>query len=147
MKDKETKQDSKTKNKLVIDKYTQPIFPPYDLYICKNFSIEDIQNNFLWEDGCEVKESEISVGQGLTLSFVYKKDDPEKHYAIVILLWPKYIHGQLEAIEVCSHEAAHAVHHILDYCNMELSDKTTETYAFMQGWATKCCYETYKKKV
>ena len=40
-----------SKKKLIIDKYTQPIFPPYDLYVLKNSTPEDIKELFIWDDG------------------------------------------------------------------------------------------------
>ena len=136
----------KNKKTLVIDKYTQPIFPPHDLYICKNFTDDDIKNTFLWSDGEEITEDELKIFKGETLSILYKKDDPEKNLCVVILLCTEYFDKGTDYANVCSHEGSHAVFRILDYCGIKLTNYTTEVFAFMQGWVTECCIKTYKKK-
>ena len=136
----------KNKKALIIDKYTQPIFPPYDLYICKNFTDDDIKNTFLWSDGEEITDDELKTFKGETLSILYKKDDPEKNFCIAILLYTEYFDKGTDYVNVCSHEASHAVFRILDHCGIKLTNDTTEVFAFMQGWVTECCVKTYNKK-
>ena len=146
MKDNKDSIDSKTKNKLIIDQYYQPIFPPHYLWIAKNCTIEDIQEQFIWDDGGEISKEGLDNYKGLTYSFVYKKDDKEKHLGVLILLNTKNFDKGTDYVNICSHEASHAVHHIMDWCSIKLCDCTTEVFAFMTGWITECCIKTYKKK-
>ena len=136
------------KKKLIVDKYTQPIFPPYDIYVLKNSKKEDIQDLFLWGDECEVEDNEVEEGKGMTYSVMTKKDDPTKQLCIVIQLFTEYFDksDKDDWVEVISHEANHAAFRILNHCNIKLTDDTTEVFAFMQGWITKCVYQTLKKK-
>jgi hypothetical protein len=136
----------KKKKKPVIDKYTQPIFPPFDLYVCKNFTEEDLKNTFVWSDGQEITEEELKCCKGETLSVLYKKDDPEKNLCIIILLYVEEFEKGTDYACVCAHEASHATFRILEYCGIKLTDDTTEVFAFMEGWITECCVKTYKKK-
>ena len=139
----------KNKDKLIIDRYTQPIFYPTDLYVVKNGTKKDIQDLFLWADECEVADDEVSdCGQGMTYSIMVKKDDPDKRFCVVIQLFTDNFDksDKNSWIDVISHEANHAAFRILDHCNIKLTDDTTEVFAFMQGWITKCVYETLKKK-
>lgn len=136
----------KNKKQFIADRYTQPIFTPYDLYVCKDFTEDDIKNTFVWSDGQEVTQEELTSCKGETLSFLHKKDDPEKNLCIVILLYPESFDKGTDYVSVCSHEASHATFRILDYCGIKLTNDTTEVFAFVEGWVTECCVKTYKKK-
>lgn len=137
----------KKQKQLVIDKYSQPIFAPNDLYVCKNFTEDDIRNNFTWSDGAEIENGELFSCKGETLSLMYKKDDPDKLLCIVILLYTDQFDKDTDYVNVCSHEASHATFRILDYCGIKLTNDTTEVFAFLEGWITECCVKTYNKKV
>ena len=137
----------KKQKQLVIDKYSQPIFTPCDLYVCKNFTEEDIRNNFTWGDGAEIEDNELISCKGETLSMVIKKDDPDKNLCIAILLYTDEFDKGTDYANICSHEASHAAFRILDYCGIKLTNDTTEVFAFMEGWITECCVKTYNKKV
>ena len=137
----------KKQKQLVIDKYSQPIFTPYDLYVCKNFTEEDIRNNFIWSDGAEIENEELFSCKGETLSIMTKKDDPDKLLCIVILLYTDQFDKGTDYVNVCAHEASHATFRILDYCGIRLTNDTTEVFAFLEGWITECCIKTYNKKV
>jgi len=137
------------KKKLIIDKYTQPIFPPYDLYILINATKEDIKNNFKWGDTDEIEDDELNYeGKGVTYSLMTKKDDPKEQLCIVIDLHPEYFDSsnKNDYINVIAHEANHAAFRTLDYCGIKLNDSTTEVFAFVQGWMTECIYSSLKKK-
>lgn len=145
MKDNIDNTDSKT-SKLILDEYYQPIFPPHRLYVAKNFTMRDIQDRFLWDDGSEISEENLNNSKGLTYCFVIKKDDPDKKLASLILLNAKVFDKGTDYVNICSHEASHAAFHILDYCSIRLNDSTTEVFSFMTGWITECCVKTLKKK-
>lgn len=139
----------KNKKELIVDKYTQPIFYPCDLYVIKNGTKEDIQRLFIWADEYEVGDDEVTdQGQGFTYSLMIKKDDPDKSFCIVIQLFTEnFDRSDKDSwVDVIAHEANHAAFRILDHCHIKLTDDTTEVYAFMQGWITKCIYKTLKKK-
>lgn len=131
---------------IIIDKYTQPIFYPEYLYVIKNPTDDYIMNNFEWSDGGAIEKSELLVGKGVTYSGICKKDDSEHNLCIVICIFTKYFDNKLDVINVCAHEANHATFRMLDYCGIQQNDSTTEVFAFVQGWITKCVYTTYKKK-
>jgi hypothetical protein len=114
------KDKKKLKKKLILDKYKQDIYPPYNLYVMANHNVEDISNRFVWDDGASIDPVELDNYQGVTYGLVYHKEDK-------------------------AHEAFHVVFRILHHCNIDLCECTNEPYAFLQGWATKCIYETYKK--
>lgn len=136
----------KKKKKPIIDKYTQPIFAPNILYVCKDFTEDDLRSEFLWCDGQEITDEELKACKGETLSILYRKDDPNKDLCVVILLNTEQINEGTDYINVCAHEASHAAFRILDYCGIKLTNDTTEVFAFMEGWITECCVKTYKKK-
>ena len=76
-----------------------------------------------------------------------KKDDPNQRLCIVVQIFTENFETDKHSdIDVISHEANHATFRILDYCNIKLTNDTTEVYAFLQGWITKCIYTTIKKK-
>ena len=135
----------KKNKKLTIDKYSQPIFTPYDVYVCKNFTMDDIRNTFVWSDGSEIEDNELTCCKGETLFSLYRKDDPDKMLCIVILLYVDEFDKGTDYANVCAHEASHAAFRILDYCGIKLTNDTTEVFAFMEGWITECCVKTYKK--
>ena len=137
----------KNNKKLVVDKYTQPIFIPNDLYVVKNYTKEDIQKLFIWQDDVEVEEREIMDGQGVTCAFMYRKGDKNKNLCVVLLLntLECNLSNPEDAINIIGHEAHHATYDILDYCSIKLTDDTTEVYSFLNGWITQCAYKTYMK--
>ena len=147
MKDNKTKRNSK-KNKLVIDKYSQPIYVPNDLYVIKNYKLEDLTKVFKWADGEEILESEVAECEGTTCFQWVRKDDKDKNYVTVILLNTldsAFHKTESEVINLLAHEASHASFRILNYCGINLNDSTTETFSFVTGWITECCYKTWKK--
>ena len=135
----------KKNKKLIIDKYSQPIYTPYDVYVCKNFKMEDIRNTFVWSDGAEIEEDELTYCKGETLFTLYRKDDPDKNLCTVILLYVDEFDKGTDYANVCAHEASHAAFRILSYCGIKLTGDTTEVFAFLEGWITECCVKTYKK--
>lgn len=135
----------KNKKKLIIDKYSQPIFIPNDLYIIKNYTLEDITSRFIWSDGVEIKEEELAKdkAQAVALANLYRKDDKHKTFctAIVINDIPKD-----NTINAIGHESMHIAQDILEYSGIYLTKDTSETYAFTVGWICDCFYKTLKKK-
>lgn len=138
----------KNKHKRIIDKYTQPIFPPYNLYVLVDPTKEELKELFTWGDTEEIEDEEIVDGKGVTYSMLTKKDDPTEQLCIVITLHTDYFDSSNKSdfINIISHEANHAVFRMLDYCHIKLTDDTTEVFAFVQGWITECIYKTYKNR-
>ena len=48
------KKHKNNKKKLILDKYIQDIYPPYNLYVMINYTSEDITKRFVWDDGVEI---------------------------------------------------------------------------------------------
>ena len=135
----------KNKKKLIIDKYTQPIFYPTDLYVVKNFTIEDITSRFVWSDGVEITEEDLGIhkAQAVALCPLYLKDDKSRTLCSVIL-----VNGiqSGSTINVVSHESMHIAQDILEHSGIGLTRDTSEVYAYMVGWISDCFYKTVKKK-
>ena len=143
MKDKKKLKNSK--KKLILDKYIQDIYPPYNLYVIAYHTEEDITKRFIWDDGAEIDKVDLDNYQGITYGLVYNKDDKDKTLSVLVGLNIDRIDNDIDAINTIAHEAFHAVFRIYNHCSIYLSEETNETYAFLQGWATKNIYKTYKK--
>ena len=139
------KKHKKSKDKLILDKYTQDIYPPYNLYVMINNTTEDISKRFVWDDGVEIDKVDPDNYQGITYGLVYNKDDKDKTLSVLVCLNVDKFDDDIDAINTISHEAFHVVFRIFNHCNVYLSEDTNEPYAFMTGWATKNIYKTYKK--
>lgn len=139
------KKHKKSKNKLILDKYKQEIYPPYNLYVMANHNVEDITNRFVWDDGASIDPVELDNYQGITYGLVYHKEDKDKLLSVLVCLNYEKFDDDIDAINTIAHEAFHVVFRILHHCNVDLCECTNEPYAFLQGWATKCIYQTYKK--
>lgn len=132
---------SKTKNKLIVDKYINPIFFPNDLYIVKNYTERDIKRLF------DIGDRNIEEGSfdAMALSGVTFKKTKDNCFLILLdtrILKDKepfYCEG------VAVHEASHYTHFILEYCGIPLTKDTTEVYAYLTEWATKCVLNTLTK--
>ena len=139
------KKHKKSKDKLIVDKYTQDIYPPYNLYVMINYTLEDITKQFVWDDGVEIEPVDIESYQGITYGLVYNKNDKDKSLSVLVCLNPKRFDDDIDALNTIAHEAFHVVFRIFNHCNIYLSEDTNEPYAFMTGWAAKNIYNTYKK--
>ena len=60
------KKHKKSKKKLILDKYIQDIYPPYNLYVMINYTSEDITKRFIWHDGVELDPVDLDEYQGIT---------------------------------------------------------------------------------
>lgn len=134
----------KNKKELIIDKYSQPIFIPNDLYVIKNFSLEDITKLFVWSDGVEITEDDIGLNksQAVALANCYRKDDKDRRLCTLILI-NKIDKDRL--INTVAHESMHITQDILEYCGIPLTRDSSEIYAFTIGWVAECMYNTAKK--
>lgn len=139
------KKHKKSKNKLIVDKYIQDVYPPYNLYVMINHTEEDITKQFVWDDGVEIDKVDIDNYQGITYGLVYNKNDKDKTLSVLVCLNCDKFDDDIDAMSTIAHEAFHVVFRIFNHCNIYLSEDTNEPYAFMTGWATKNIYKTYKK--
>ena len=139
------KKHKKSKDKLILDKYKQDIYPPYNLYVMAHHTADDITNKFVWDDGDVIDKVELSDYQGLTYGLVYHKDDKDKLLSVLVCLNVDRFDDDIDALNTIAHEAFHVVFRIFKHCNVYLSEDTNEPYAFMTGWAAKNIYQTYKK--
>ena len=139
------KKHKKSKNKFILDKYTQDIYPPYNLYVMINHTAEDISKRFLWDDGEEIDKVDLDEYQGLTYGIVYNKNDKNGLLSVLVCLNCDKFNDDVDAMNTIAHEAFHVVFRIFNHCNIPLSKDTNEPYAFMTGWAAKNIYNTYKK--
>lgn len=132
-------------SKTIIDKYTQDIYPPYNLYVMLDGKEEDIANSFIWDDDVEIEPASPDTYQGVTYALVYSKTDKSKSLAVLVCLNTDSFDNDVDAINVISHEAFHVVFRIFKHCHINLGEDSNEPYAFMVGWASRNIYNTYKK--
>lgn len=139
------KNKKNSKKKLILDKYKQDIYPPYNLYVMAHHTADDITSKFVWDDGAEIDKVDLDTYQGVTYGLVYNKNDKDKLLSVLVCLNVDTFDDDVDAINTITHEAFHVVFRIFKHCNVYLSEDTNEPYAFMTGWASRCIYETYKK--
>lgn len=130
------------KRKKIIDKYIQPIFIPKELVVCKNITIEELNKIYSYSGGKDLEP--FDQYDAVTYRAI---DISTKKKVLLVVLNMEFMSKSklLEKIDICSHEALHATSSILQECGIQLTDETEETYAYMQGWITKCIYETMIK--
>lgn len=135
------------KSSMIIDCYTQPIFPTHNLYVVRNSNKEEIDKLFEYVDE---KPIEINTEEytGATYYGVIEKSTGA--YCILVILAEDIVkecqEDIVEASNLCSHEALHAVFRILSQCDMSLDESTNELYAYFIGWVTKSIMTTLMKK-
>ena len=135
------KKRKKSKDKLILDKYIQDIYPPYNLYVMINYTSEDITKRFVWDDGVELDPVDPDEYQGVTWGLVYNKDDKDKKLSVLVCLNCDKFDDDIDAINTIAHEAFHVVFRIFKHCNIYLSEDTNEPYAFMTGSVSKNIYK------
>ena len=153
---KRVKKNNKVEH--IIDKYIQPIYPPYRLYVCVNCSKEDLDNKFEFSDGSSIYYSllESNTSEDI-LSKVYniksgavvdaytnygvKLKNEEDAWAIVIVI--NNIDTNIN--NTIAHESFHAAHRFLDHCGITLGEDSTECFAYMVGYIAECCHNTVDK--
>lgn len=135
------------KSNMIIDCYTQPIFPTHNLYVVRNSNKEEIDKLFEYADE---KPIEINTEEftGATYYGVIEKSTGA--YCILVILAEDIVkecqEDIVEASNLCSHEALHAAYRVLSRCDMTLDDSTNEVYAYFIGWVTKSIMTTLMKK-
>lgn len=130
------------KRKKIIDKYTQPIFIPHELVVCKNITIEELNKLY-----CYSNDKDLEPFDTVDAATYRAIDRSTRNKILVIVLNMEYMSKAKlqEKIDICSHEALHATSSILQECGIYLTDESEEVYAYMEGWVTKCIYETMMK--
>ena len=134
------------KSSMLIDCYTQPIFPTHNIYVVRHCDKDEIHRRFEY---CEGKPLDLddSTLEGATYYGVIEKDT--RRFCIVVILADdvveEYQKDLVEAIKLCSHEAFHAVFRILLQCDINLDESTNEVYAYFVGWVSSCIMETLMK--
>ena len=133
------------KNKYSYDKYTQGIFPISDLYVSTNFDEDYINKQFKSTDNTKIECNDVYAAVYYNIS----KNKSDK-LCILVLICPELVDkkGRIseELYGTIAHEAFHVAHRMLQYCEIPLTDSTTEAYAYLSEWATKCILKTCSKK-
>lgn len=130
---------NKSKKKLIVDQYNPNIYP-FKLYVVKNYSMNDLKKLF------DITEKDIEGSwDALTIFGIKYKD--EKEASCVVLLSDKIIKSKdtLDKLDTCAHEALHYVIDLMEEIGNMCSYATSESYCYLQGWATKCIYRTLVK--
>lgn len=134
------------KSNMIIDCYTQPIFPAHNLYVIRNPNREEIDKLFEYPDETPL-EPDTEKYTGATYFGVVEK--ATNKYCIVVILAEdiveEYQKDPIQAAGLCSHEALHAAYRVLSHCDITLDDSTNEVYAYFTGWATECIIKTLMK--
>lgn len=134
------------KNKKVIDKYSQPIYVPQNLYICKNYTKADIDKLFYIEDHQSVLDAvNMDDYDALTIRGVYEVATSNICTIILINTEGTDSMSTEQVVNLCAHEAFHVAHRMLDLCGLTLSDDSCESFAFVTGWAAECMFKTMTK--
>ena len=128
----------KNKKKCIIDKYTQPIYNPHNIYVCKNYTKKDLDKLFEFSDNSSIYLEDDPNIASVCYGVIDKKDNIQ---CIVILLNVDY-GKEYKSINTISHEAFHVAYRILDYCGVELTNSSNECYAYLAGWAAECIHKT-----
>lgn len=127
-----------TKNKFIIDKYSTTIYP-YSVYVCKNYTANDINKRFNGLDDLDINDQKDLCISGIT--------DKNNEYCILILLCKITVNhkDKSEQVNVCAHEALHATCDILEEIGQPLSSKYSEAYCYLCGYISQCAYKTLIK--
>lgn len=135
-------------NKLVIDRYTEDIYPCSTIYVIKNLkSINDINKYFSTQ---EDENLETLDALGLTYKWVKHRKSKEICHVVVINPLDKEIKEKTKKdnsflIGICVHEALHVTADILNNAGISLEDNTQEAYCYFVEFITKCIYKTMLK--
>lgn len=135
-------------NKLVIDRYTEDIYPCSTIYVIKNLkNINDINKYFSTQDN---KDLDTLDALGLTYYCAKHRKSKEICHVVVINTLDYEMKecnkkDKTFVIGVCVHESLHVTHCILSNCNIHLNDDTQETYCYLLEFITKCVYKTILK--
>lgn len=128
----------KIRKKCIIDKYTQPIYIPNNIYVCKNYTKKDLDKLFEFTDHSSIYLEDDSNIASVCYGVVDKKNDIQ---CIVVLLNISY-GKEYKEINTIAHEAFHVAYRLLETCGAPLDDSTNECYAYLVGWAAECIYKT-----
>lgn len=131
-------------NRMILDKYTQPIYVPKDLYVCVNPNFNKLKTLFKFSDDYDI-ERDFEGSNGMTFYLI--KNVKEDRLCILVILNMKSLseYDTDQAINTIAHEAFHVAHETLNYCGVEFTANANETYAYFIGWAAQCIYKTYIK--
>lgn len=131
-----------SKKKSTIDKYDPKIYP-YPLYVSKNCTNKELMKHF------DLTEAELVNDEDLDFAYTYwgVKHKPDMDWCCLVLLTSKSVKckDKFENVDTCAHEALHYVLHLMETIGNTKPWKSHEPYCYLQGWATKCIYNTLVK--
>lgn len=132
--------NSKTsKNKLILDLY-DPVIYPVKLAVAKNLDKNKLKREFegLTDDDITFESDAITI-------FAVKHKDGE--YYCLVLLSDKTVKSKdkFDRLNTCSHEAGHYAIDLLDHIGIKINPSTSESFTYLQSWATECIYKTLIK--
>lgn len=134
------------KNKKVIDEYTNPIFRPTKLVVCKHVTEKDLNKKYCWYDDTELE----NLGEYDASTFYGVKTKDGKYGVIIIylndVLFDKKKYPMDEVINTLAHEALHYAYRLGDHNSFYLDNSTNEVFANLVGYAAQCAYKTYMKR-
>lgn len=132
------------KNKMILDKYTQPIYIPKDLYVCVNPNFNKLNKIFnlsKFEDASDQFDS----CNGVTYYLIKNLSDNKLCMLVILNIESLSKYEDDQAINTIAHEAFHVTNETLNYCGVEFSNHGNESYAYLIGWIAQCIYKTYVK--
>ena len=129
-----------SKKKLIVDRYNPNIYP-WDLYVVKNFTVDQVAKLFNLD-----KNLLKGAWDGITITGVKYKNSTDTCTLVLLdaeALRKKDIYYK---INTCSHEAQHYVLDVMGSIgNENYYADTQEPYCYLLGWATECIYRTLIK--
>ncbi len=135
------------KNKPRIDKYTQDILYPADLYVCTHCTKDVLDKEFSTPEGDTIYYEDAIA---YVTSYATLKGDKTNECVFVVVikdeLYDKKLYDKYEILNTLAHEAYHVAFEYAKYNHIPLTEDTNEVIANLVGWANKCITKTYDKK-
>lgn len=130
------------KKKNTLKKYSQPIYIPHNLYVAANYTKSYIDKLFEFSDGRSIIPEHEELYTATTCYGVREKKTKKR--CIVVLLHTEFLNSlksdKSEAISTISHEAFHVASEILRSSDINLTESSEESYAYLTGWAAMCIF-------
>lgn len=137
---------SNIKKKIVIDKYSLPLYPIKTLYVIKNYTIKQIQSMFCTANDQELQLDDDDRTDMMVWTFV--KHKKTKNLVILCLITKSSIQlakDKADGSACCAHEALHVTADVLEDAGIQLNQSTQEAYAYYTEYVTRCIYKTLYK--
>lgn len=129
---------------MILDKHTQPIYVPKNLYVCVNPNFDKLNKTFNLSKFGDIEE-EFNGCNGITYYLIKNLSDDKLCMLVILNVESLSKYDDDQAINTIAHEAFHVTNEMLNYCGVEFNAHGNESYAYLIGWVAQCIYKTYVK--